>query len=110
MDANQPGASVLDDNLPDFTGKVILFYVASAPSALDGGILMRHVEFQRIDGRLFAIGRVPEAEGVDWVANLKASVVWESVTHFLVFDSIQEYERRVRRWRPSLWRRVFARY
>ena len=48
-----------EDTLPNFTDKVVTFYVADAPRGIEAGIAMEHVEFERLGDRLFAIGRVP---------------------------------------------------
>ena len=97
------------DELPDFTGKVVIFYVQHPPPGADSGMAMEYVEFKRLGGRLFAIGRVPENFESEWVSRLPGAVAWDAVVHYLVFDSREDYGRRTASARPTLVQRFFNR-
>ena len=84
-----------EDTLPNFTDKVVTFYVADAPRGIEAGIAMEHVEFERLGDRLFAIGRVPEMAGSEWVSHLQSAIAWDSVVHYLVFESRDDFRTRM---------------
>jgi len=81
------------DNLPDFTGKMIIFYTRNAPRGIQDGILLEFATFIDYGGKLFIKGRVPSTDekGIDWVSNLQAGIAWEDVTHFMIFNSRDDY-------------------
>ena len=86
-----------EKNLPDFTGKLVIFYTRNAPRGIQDGILLEFASFIEYGGKLFVIGRVPstDSKGLDWVSNLQAGLAWEDVTHFMIFDSREEYIERM---------------
>jgi hypothetical protein len=49
-----------DSELPDFTGKLLIFYVSDAPRGMEAGVFLEFAEFRRYGDRLFVVGRVPE--------------------------------------------------
>ena len=85
------------DNLPDFTGKMVIFYTRNAPRGIQDGILLEFVTFMDYGGRLFLKGRIPSTDdkGIDWVSNLQAGIAWEDVTHFMIFNSREDYVNRM---------------
>ena len=84
-----------EDTLPNFTDKVVTFYVADAPRGIEAGIAMEHVEFKRLGGRLFVNGRVPEMLGSEWVSQLESAIAWDSVVHYLIFESHEDFRTRM---------------
>jgi len=42
-----------DQNLPDFKGKIVLFYTRNAPRAMQDGIVLEYVTFIKYDNKLF---------------------------------------------------------
>jgi len=96
--------------LPDFGGKLVLFYTANAPRGIQDGVLMEFVNFADFNGKLFLTGRIPSVDeaGTDWVSNLQAGISWEDVTHYLVFDSREDYLARMGVAKPPLLRRLFG--
>ena len=84
------------DNLPDFGGKVIVLYLSHAAPPIQNGTVLEYASFQEYGGRLFVVGRVPsiDEEG-EWVANLQSGVAWDSVNHYLIFDSREDYINRL---------------
>ena len=95
-------------DLPDFSGKVVVFYVSDPPAGIDNGVVLEYVELRSHGGRLFLVGRVPEKMDSAWVARLPAGVAWDSVIHYVVFDSREDFERRTSTPRPGLLRRIRA--
>jgi len=51
-----------EKGLPDFSGKVIIFYLKDAPSICDNGILMEYLNFEKRGDRIFVMGRIPELQ------------------------------------------------
>ena len=96
---------MVDAELPDLSGKLVAFYLSSAPPAIKSGVILEDPEFRRFGERLFVIGRVPESS--DWNGGLQTAVAWDSVIHYLIFDSREDYERRKASVRPRRKRRWF---
>lgn len=101
---------MVEENVPDFSGKLVVIYTSSAPRAIQDGIVMEYVSFKRYGDRLFLEGRVPsiEHESLDWVSNLQAAVSWDDVTHYLIFNSHEEYLNRIGKARPPLLQRFLG--
>jgi hypothetical protein len=99
-----------EEKLPDFYGKVIVIYVSNAPHGIQDGIMLEFASLEQYAGRLFIVGRVPSIDGSsgDWSANLQGGVAWDSVTHYLIFDSREDYIRRMPKPAKPLLQRVFG--
>ena len=91
-----------EDTLPNFNHKVVTFYVADAPRGIETGIAMENVEFKRLGGRLFAIGRVAAMAGSEWVSHLQSAIAWDSVVHYLVFDSPEDFSTRMAKTKSKI--------
>jgi hypothetical protein len=99
-----------ETKLPDFSGKLVLFYTSNAPRGIQDGVLMEFVSFADYGGRLFLTGRIPSVDekDMDWVSNLQAGISWTDVTHYIVFDSREDYLSRMGLANPPLLRRLFG--
>ena len=89
------------ENLPDFDGKLLVLYVSGAPPSFENGTFLEFASFTAYGGRLFVVGRMPSMRG-EWFANIQSGVAWDSVNHYLVFDSVEDYHDRV----PQAGRKV----
>lgn len=98
------------ESLPDFHGKLVVFYISNAPDALQDGAVLEYISFKKFGDKLFVVGRVPEidAENGDWIANLQGGIAWDAVTSYLIFDSRENYLSRMGAPRPSLVQRLFT--
>jgi hypothetical protein len=98
------------ENLPDFAGKLVVLYVSHPPRAIQDGIVMEYASFQSQGDRLFVVGRVPELYGREdeWASNLQAGVAWDTVCHYLIFKSREEYLARVGTGQPTLLQRIMG--
>jgi len=96
----------MEEALPDFSGKVIWLEMAGAPETR-GGILLEHVEFRTIAGRVYLAGRMVEGDVSGWLSGAEAGVAWDAVIHYLIFRSREDYEKRSAVHKPSLRERVF---
>lgn len=97
-----------EGELPDFGGKVVLLYVSGGSRLLESGVLLESAAFRVLGGRLFLLGRIPEFGG-QWLAQLESAVAWDSVHHYVVFDSPADYLRRIRDANPGIMKRVLRR-
>jgi hypothetical protein len=95
-----------DKGLPDFSGKVVALYISNAPRGCEDGVVLEYPSFEKRSERIFVCGRIPEVEGQEWVSNLQAAVDWESVVHYLIFNSIEDYRKRVISFKPSLFEKI----
>lgn len=84
-----------------WTGKVVLVYLKDAGPATQAGIALFEPRVESAFGEAFVVGRVP-GQDKDWASNLVAAVRLSEMAHFLVFDSIAEYEQRVAE-APAFW-------
>jgi hypothetical protein len=98
-----------DAERPDFSGKVVVFYLANAPRDSESGVVMEYVEYRRLGGRWFLTGRVPEYVDFQWASRLQTAVAWDSVIQYLIFDSREDYERRAALGKPTLAQRLLNR-
>ncbi len=98
------------NKLPDFSGKVVLFYTANAPGHLQDGLLMEYISFAEYGGKLFLTGRIPtfDERGEDWVSNLQAGISWDEVVHFVIFESREDYISRTMPPEVPFFRRFFG--
>lgn len=85
--------SILTDTLPDLSGKVVWFEIAGAPAEREG-VLLEYIEFRCLCNRVFAVGRMAEWDISGWLAGVEAAVAWDSVVHYLVFKSREDYQKR----------------
>jgi hypothetical protein len=69
---------------------------------------MEYIEPRQVAGRLFLVGRIPEASDSQWAAKLQGGVAWEFVVHYVIFDSHEDYRWRATIGNPGLWRRLFG--
>ncbi len=98
-----------EDNLPDLKGKVVAVYIANAPAYLENGVVFEYASFVRQGGRLFIVGRAPDYSLYDaqWSAKLPGGVPWDSVVHYILFESHDDFVRRCQPVKASWWRRIF---
>ena len=99
-----------DLKLPNFSGKLVLFYTTNAPRGIQDGVLMEFVSFAEYGGRLFLTGRIPsiDEKGMDWVSNLQAGISWQDVTHYMIFESREDYLSRMGIVKAPLFQRLFG--
>lgn len=98
------------ENLPDFSGKLVLFYTIEAPRDLQNGVLMKFISFADYGGKLFLTGRIPSLNNnsIDWMPNMQAAISWNDVTHFIIFDSQQDCTSYLRKANLSFLDRLFG--
>ena len=96
--------------LPDFSGKLVLFYMGNAPGGLQDGVLMEFISFTEFGDKLFLTGRIPtfDERGQDWVSNLQAGIAWNDVVHYVIFESRDDYISRTMTDNVPLLKRLFG--
>lgn len=92
---------------PEFEGKVVVFFVAGMASQVWGerGVVLNYISLREVGGRRFAVGRAVEAVGDEWLWGLQGGIAWDSVAHYLVFDSVEDYKKRASTPSKSIWER-----
>lgn len=87
----------MEKKLPDFSTKIVVFYLRNSPDAIKNGIVLESVSYQQYGDRVFLKGIIPLISGQpeEWSSNLEAELDWDDVLHFIVFESREEYERRL---------------
>lgn len=81
----------MKSKLPDFTKKVVVLSWMTT----DGSRSLAHPRWEMQGGRLFLIGAVPTGGSRnDWLKGGEAAVAWEMVSDYLVFDSLEDYQKR----------------
>jgi hypothetical protein len=84
----------------------VTFYMTGPPGAAEAGVTMEYVELRRVGGRLFAVGRLPEGVGDEWASRLESGVAWDSVVHYVVFESREDLQRRLGPAKPGFLARL----
>jgi hypothetical protein len=83
----------MKNTLPDFTEKVVTVSFAGAGNS-------QAIEYPRWEtqgGKLFLVGTVPRGGSTyDWCHGLVAAVAWDQVSDYLVYDSPDDYQRRLK--------------
>jgi hypothetical protein len=76
--------------LPYVRGKTVSFSTAESTLAVESP------QFQKQGGRLFVVGTIPRgATTSDWALGVQCAVAWSAVTDYMVFDSVEDYRRRL---------------
>lgn len=78
------------NDLPDFKGKCISITIRDDGDSHD----LQDPYFEMQGGVLFIVGTVPKASTASgWVANCTGAIVWDRVTDYFLFDSLEDYEK-----------------
>lgn len=78
---------------PDFSRKVVSLGIVGNEQSY--AVESPHFEMQA--GRLFLVGTVPPGGSTrDWSKGVESAVAWDQVTDYLVFDSVEDYQKRLR--------------
>jgi hypothetical protein len=88
----------MEQKLPDFSGKVVVFYLDGTKGLqwwAASGIVLEAPKFQRYGERWYLVGQTTgEAGGTgagDWSANRTAGLAWDAVVHYVVMPP-EEYQ------------------
>jgi hypothetical protein len=82
--------------VPDFTNKFLSVSIAGDEHtyAIDCP------RFETQGGRLFLVGSVPRGGSTaDWSEGVVSAIAWDQVTDFLVFDSAEDYVKRLAKFK-----------
>jgi len=85
----------MKDHLPNFKNKLVSLSIES-----DGGCLpLITPHWEKQGGRLFLVGTVPNGGSTrDWCKSKVSAIAWDSVTDYLVFDSVADYRHSLKRY------------
>jgi hypothetical protein len=83
----------MKSKLPDFSGKLLSIHA----SCEDCPCLVGDAHFEMLAGRLFLVGIVPAGGSTgDWVAGLRCTFAWDNVQDYIIFDSAEDYAKRIK--------------
>jgi hypothetical protein len=83
------------NKLPDFTGKVVSLSLAGDQHTY----AMESPQFETQAGKWFVVGTVPRGGSTkDWSEGVVCAVAWDQVSDYLVFDSADDYAKRLGRF------------
>lgn len=83
----------MKSKFPDFSGKLLSIHSACE----DYPCLVGNARFEMLAGRLFLVGVVPSGGSTeDWVAGLKCAFAWDKVQDYIIFDSAEDYAKRIK--------------
>jgi hypothetical protein len=94
---------------PSLDGKLIGLVLAHAPVTQVGMVVLERARLETVSGRGFVTGFIPKDDPDSWVRGLPAGVAWEFVGYYLIFDSYDEYKKRLNESAPPWWRRLLGR-
>jgi hypothetical protein len=81
--------------VPDFSGKLVSLSIAGDSHTYT----MERARFESQGGRLFLVGIVPHGgSNGDWSEGARCAVAWDGVTDYLVFDSVEHYQKGLARF------------
>lgn len=83
----------MKENLPNFSKKLVSFSFAGAEDSQ----CLAHPRWEKQGGRLFLVGTVPRGGSTnDWCEGVTGAVAWDLVSDYLVFDSVADYQARLK--------------
>jgi hypothetical protein len=91
-----------EQDLPDFTDKVVLVYMRNAPRSLQDGVTLVSAAFELRRGRVFLSGRVPKELGQEWSGDCHVAVSWDDVLVYIEYQSLDEFNTMVKLTKPTL--------
>ena len=96
-------------HLPDFSNHLILLNLrdTGAGEYSVSQCLLEYADWKGIRGRLFLVGRIPEADTTGWIAGRECGVAWDTVSSYILFKSREEYQASLARYKPTLRERLF---
>jgi hypothetical protein len=78
--------------LPDFSKKLVSLSLIGR----EQGSVVDRPCWEMQGGRLFLVGTVPlEGSTYNWSKGVACAVAWDQVTDYLVFDSVEDYLKRL---------------
>jgi hypothetical protein len=78
----------MKNTFPDFNGKLVSLSI----NGDNYSYTMEQAHFESLGGRAFLVGIVPHGGSKsNWSKGAQCAVAWDSVTHYLVFDSVEHY-------------------
>ena len=80
----------MKSTLPDFAGKTVSF------STNESTLAVENPRFEMQADKLFVVGTVPRgASASDWAIGVRCAVAWSAVEDYMVFESVQDYTKRL---------------
>jgi hypothetical protein len=80
---------------PNFSGKLVSLSVAGDSHSY----AMERARFESQAGRVFLVGIVPRGgSNGDWSEGAGCAVAWDTVTDYLVFESVEHYQKRLAKY------------
>ena len=81
---------------PNFAGKTVSF------STADSTLAVEDPRFEMQGDRLFVVGTVPkDGSTSDWAVGVTCAVAWSAVEDYMVFDSVDDYTKRLAKSRKK---------
>jgi hypothetical protein len=83
----------MKSTLPDFSKKLISVSFGGS----DDSQAVEHPQWKRLGDRLFLVGTVPQGCSTrGWLDGIAVAVAWDAVSDYLVFDSADDYRKRMK--------------
>jgi hypothetical protein len=96
-------------DLFNIQGKILGIVLANAPPESTGLMVLEDTRLETQAGREFVTGTIPDVASETWVHGLRSAVAWDAIGYYVVFDSKDEYRKRVAMTKRRFWRRIFGR-
>jgi hypothetical protein len=82
----------MKNTFPNFSGKLVSLSMTGDSHTYT----MERARFESQGGRVFLVGIVPRGGSRgDWSEGAGCAIAWDVVTDYLVFDSVEHYQKRL---------------
>ena len=94
------------NDLPDFSGKVLIVYTANAPRPCQDGTVLEYAQLEKRGGRLFLTGRFPDIKEQEWLSNCQTAIAWDSIVQYVEYKSLKEFHEKMKQCKPTLMQKL----
>ena len=85
----------MKNTIPNFKGKVVSVVLRDKSWTR----AIQDPRFEVQCDRLFLVGVSPlDSSSKDWITGLRYAVAWDCIMDYAVFDSVQDYQRRLKKY------------
>ena len=89
----------MNSSAVDFGGKILHVRYIRRAKVLE--ILLENCILEVQQGRTFLVGTWLRSDAASWNAGLHVAIAWDCVSDYLIYDSLEEYRVRSKRYKDT---------